>query len=422
MKYIHVCIICLYSLNIVSQTITNYTEANGLISDFVECIAVDKINPSVIWIGTSIGLQKFDESNLSWTTYTQANYPNMASDNIKVIATMNNGDVWIGTDYGASIFDGTNWTTYNSNNGLINNQVRSIDEHPDGDVFIGTISGLSYFSGSSWISVGAPDLHWSGVNATAFDSNGDIWISSPLGGITHFDGPSNFITYDTSNGILSQNVTDLIIDEYDNKWIGTGGGLSILDSTKSVVTNYTRMYVLPPPDTLNPVVNLASFSDLDEPLYGVWASIYVGYLGVGGVAGYGYNMNQQWIDFDMSDGLAGLNVRGLDLSYDLSPNIWVATSTGISKISLIPTNTKNISYINKINLYPIPIKSFLNISSFEKIEKLTVYNNLGAIVSFNKLVNSSRNYSLDLSYFSSVIYYISIEGKKNIENRKIIIE
>lgn len=422
MKYIHVCIICLYSLNIVSQTITNYTEANGLISDFVECIAVDKINPSVIWIGTSIGLQKFDESNLSWTTYTQANYPNMASDNIKVIATMNNGDVWIGTDYGASIFDGTNWTTYNSNNGLINNQVRSIDEHPDGDVFIGTISGLSYFSGSSWISVGAPDLHWSGVNATAFDSNGDIWISSPLGGITHFDGPSNFITYDTSNGILSQNVTDLIIDEYDNKWIGTGGGLSILDSTKSVVTNYTRMYVLPPPDTLNPVVNLASFSDLDEPLYGVWASIYVGYLGVGGVAGYGYNMNQQWIDFDMSDGLAGLNVRGLDLSYDLSPNIWVATSTGISKISLIPTNTKNISYINKINLYPIPIKSFLNISSFEKIEKLTVYNNLGAIVSFNKLVNSSRNYSLDLSYFSSGIYYISIEGKKNIENRKIIIE
>ncbi|MAO02582.1 MAG: hypothetical protein CMD05_06650, partial [Flavobacteriales bacterium] len=182
MKYIHVFIFFFYSLNIVSQTITNYTEANGLISDFVECIAVDKINPSIIWIGTSIGLQKFDEANLSWTTYTQANYPNMPSDNIKVIATMKNGDVWIGTDYGAGKFDGTHWTTYNSNNGLINNQVRSIDEHPDGDVFIGTISGLSYFSGSSWISVGAPNLHWSGVNATAFDSNGDVWISSPLGG------------------------------------------------------------------------------------------------------------------------------------------------------------------------------------------------------------------------------------------------
>ena len=422
MKYIHVFIFFFYSLNIVSQTITNYTEANGLISDFVECIAVDKINPSIIWIGTSIGLQKFDEANLSWTTYTQANYPNMPSDNIKVIATMKNGDVWIGTDYGAGKFDGTNWITYDNNNGLINNQVRSIDEHPDGDVFIGTISGLSYFSSSSWISVGAPNLHWSGVNATAFDSNGDVWISSPLGGITHFDGPSNFITYDTSNGILSQNVTDLIIDEYDNKWIGTGGGLSILDSTNLVVTNYTRMYVLPPPDTLNPVVNLASFSDLNESLYGVWASIYVGYLGVGGVAGYGYNMNQQWIDFDVSDGLAGLNVRGLDLSYDSSPYIWVATSTGISKISLTATKINDINHVNKVKLYPIPIKSLLNISSSEKIEKLTLYNNLGAITSFKKLVNSSRNYKLDLSSFSSGIYYLSIEGEKNIENRKIIIE
>ena len=75
-----------------------------------------------------------------------------------------------------------------------------------------------------------------------------------------------------------------------------------------------------------------------------------------------------------------------------------------------------------MKLYPIPIKSLLNISSSEKIEKLTLYNNLGAITSFKKLVNSSRNYKLDLSSFSSGIYYLSIEGKKNIENRKIIIE
>ena len=75
-----------------------------------------------------------------------------------------------------------------------------------------------------------------------------------------------------------------------------------------------------------------------------------------------------------------------------------------------------------MKLYPIPIKSLLNISSSEKIEKLTLYNNLGAITHFKKLVNSSRNYKLDLSSFSSGIYYLSIEGKKNIENRKIIIE
>ena len=59
-----------------------------MISDFVECIAVDKINPSIIWIGIINRFAKVDEANLSWTTYTQANFPNMPSDNIKVIATM----------------------------------------------------------------------------------------------------------------------------------------------------------------------------------------------------------------------------------------------------------------------------------------------------------------------------------------------
>ena len=63
MKYIHVFIFFFFSPSIVSQTITNYNEANGLISDFIECIAVDKINPSIIWIGTSVGLQKFDDDD-----------------------------------------------------------------------------------------------------------------------------------------------------------------------------------------------------------------------------------------------------------------------------------------------------------------------------------------------------------------------
>ena len=43
---------------------------------------------------------------------------------------------------------------------------------------------------------------------------------SSLGGITKYDG-TNFTTFDTANGLLSQYATDLIIDSYDNKWVGT---------------------------------------------------------------------------------------------------------------------------------------------------------------------------------------------------------
>ena len=155
------------------------------------------------------------------------------------------------------------------------------------------------------------------MNATAFDSNGDKWFASPLGGITHFDG-TTFTVYDTSNGLISQNVTDLIIDNQDNKWIGTGSGISVLDATNTAFTHHTQMYLLPPPDTLNPVVDIAMDS------YGrIWAAIYVGYLAEGGVAMWN---GSQWIDFDVSDGLVGPNVRGL--SIDSEDNIWIATSTG----------------------------------------------------------------------------------------------
>ena len=113
--------------------------------------------------------------------------------------------------------------------------------------------------------------------------------------------------------MLSQNVTDLIIDNQDNKWIGTGSGMSVLDASNNFFTQYTQMYLLPPPDTLNPVVNLAIDS------HGrIWTNIYVGYLAVGGVAMWG---GSQWIDFDFNDGIVGQNLRGLSQSQpDVDPD------------------------------------------------------------------------------------------------------
>ena len=64
-----------------SQLITNYTVADGLITDFIECIDID-INNNV-WIGTSQGIQKFDGVN--WLNYNTSNISQILSDNIKDI-------------------------------------------------------------------------------------------------------------------------------------------------------------------------------------------------------------------------------------------------------------------------------------------------------------------------------------------------
>jgi len=170
------------ALQINAQTITNYTTADGLLSDFVECIDVD-VNDN-IWIGTSIGLQVAP----SFIVYDVVNFPGMLSDNIKVITGTSNGGIWIGTDYGANQLisgsTGSMWLSFTSANGLNSSQVKSIDEDANGGIWVGTTQGVSHFDGANWTSFSSPDLHWSGVNATAFDSNGDAWFASPLGGIT----------------------------------------------------------------------------------------------------------------------------------------------------------------------------------------------------------------------------------------------
>lgn len=396
------------ALQLEAQTITNYSTADGLLSDFVECIDVD-INDNV-WLGTSIGVQMFDGSSLA--VYDVANYPGMLSDNIKDITAMANGEIWIGTDYGANqLVSGVNgfmWLTYTTSNGLASNQVKSIDEDANGGVWAGTNQGVSYFDGNSWISYSSPDLHWSGVNATAFDSNGDKWFASPLGGITHFDG-TTFTSYDTSNGLLSQFVTALLIDDQDNKWVGTSSGMSVLDATNTTFTQHTRMYIMPPPDTLNPVVDIAMDS------HGrIWTAIYVGYLAVGGVAMWDGN---QWIDFDVTDGLVGPNVKGLAI--DSQDNIWVATSTGVSKISAIPSAVSAIEN-NGFDLFPNPSNDKIYITNEnQKIQQLKIYNNLGVLVYEN--YSNQLHYSIDVSPFSKGLYYVNALSFDAILTKKIMV-
>ena len=414
MKKKLILIISLIALQINAQTITNYTTADGLISDFVECIDVDANDN--IWFGTSVGAQGFNPSSFSWETYNLAGpLSGMVSENIKEIKltkypqTLGQEQFWIGTDFGVQVPNSNpSWITYNNTNGLIGNQVKSIDEDENGGIWIGTNQGVSYFNGNSWVSYSSPDLHWSGVNATAFDSNGDKWFASPLGGITHFDG-TTFTPYDTANGLLSQYVTALLVDDQDNKWVGTSSGMSVLDASNTSFTQHTRMYIMPPPDTLNPVVDIAMDS------YGrIWTAIYVGYLAEGGVA---YWDGNQWEDFHVSDGLVGPNVRGLVIDSD--NNVWVATSTGVSKISAI-ASALVAAEIATFNLFPNPINDVLYLNNgTQDIQQVKIYNNLGALVYSND--SKQQQYEIDVSSFSQGLYYVNINSSDAIIRKKIII-
>ncbi len=389
--------------------IVNYTTSDGLIDNYIECLTVD-INDN-IWLGSANGVQSYD--GINWITYDQLNYPGMLSNNIKCITAMSNGDIWIGTDFGAnqlvSGVSGSMWLPYTNSNGLGSNQVKSIDEDPNGGVWIGTNQGVSYFDGNNWVSYSSPEIHWSGVNATAFDSNGDKWFSSPLGGITHFDGV-NFTVYDTADGLSSQVVRDILIDDQDNKWIGTEYFMSVLDQTNTSWIEHIEMFaLLPPHDSINPVV------DIEIDSYGrIWTGVYVGYLGEGGIA---YLNGGQWNDYHVSDGLVGPNIK--DLSIDSQNNVWVATSTGVSKITAVPSFISNTDI--ELNVFPNPCSDFIYLTTKESgIKSVNLYDNLGRLIYTNK--KDRFSYSIETTNLKSGIYFLSLNISDDVVRKKIIIE
>ena len=68
-------------INSNAQTITNYTTADGLLDNFVECIDVDVTDN--IWFGTSVGVQKF--YSYIWRGLMPIQNLVLVSENIKEI-------------------------------------------------------------------------------------------------------------------------------------------------------------------------------------------------------------------------------------------------------------------------------------------------------------------------------------------------
>ncbi len=329
-----------------AQTFTTWTTADGLPSNDLRDVAVD--GAGNIWLASQFGVVRFDGS--TFTVHNTTSHPGLASDGILAIAVAANGDVWAGTDFGVSVFDGSSYVTYTTVDGLGENQVTNIKQALNGDIWIGTINGVTMYRNSTFTAYTSPNIPFGGVTHIAFASNGDVWLSGGLGGVIIYDG-STFSTLTTADGLLSNRIRSIAFDGQD-KWVATSKGISTFGSTDQHILDHTRPFILPPPDTLNPVTDIAIDS------HGVvWAGVYVDYLVTeGGVCAYD---GDSWVQYETSDGLAGPNVRRL--AVDANDAVWVTSSSGLTRISGF-----QIGITEQVNgagfaLYPNPVADRLNV-------------------------------------------------------------
>ncbi|MDX2360219.1 MAG: two-component regulator propeller domain-containing protein [Crocinitomicaceae bacterium] len=379
--------------NLFAQTFTNYTTSDGLLHDNVNCLDVDATDN--LWFGTQDGVSVFNGS--IWGSYTTAD--GLVDNTIQAIYVANSGDVWAGTDFGVSVWSTGVWTSYTTADGLGNNQIKCISEDLNGDIWFGTNNGASEFDGTNWTNYGtAEGLPFGGVTTISAHANGDLWMGSGLGGMMIFDG-SSFTAITTAEGLIDDRIRGLVIDGSDNKWVATSEGITVLDNTNSVAMHHTTIFTLPAPDTLNPI------EDIEMDGQGnIWVGVYVDYLVTeGGVCAYD---GSQWIEYHVADGLIGPVVRALAI--DGNDDVWVATSTGVSKISDHNVGVDESEALS-FSIYPNPAIDVVNIASANEISgSIELFTTSMQLVKSIEVIGSQENLQLNVGDLSAGIYFIRI--------------
>ena len=404
MKLLKFYIVIFFSYALSAQDFTNYLEADGLLDNSVNCVSVDADDH--VWFGTNSGVAFFD--GFSWESYTTDD--GLVDNVVKAIYTSSDGSVWVGTDFGLTVYDGTTTVSYTDEDGLGDNRINHINEDSNGLIWVGEKDGLSVFDGEAWTAFTTADgLPPFGINHITFDSNGDKWLSNSVKGVVRFDDIT-FTIFNTDSGLINNNVRAIAVDEADNKWVATGQGISVLDTENTISDHHTMMLLLPPPDTLNPVVDVTLDSNGN-----VWAGIYVDYLiSVGGLAVWN---GSSWSDYDYvessSNGLVGPVVR--DLAIDSQNNVWVATSTGVTKISGFELSVTDYSEEVKVKVYPNPTSSILKVRTKLQIHNFRLINTAGFNVDCPYLA-SDNILQLDVTNLNKGFYILDLKiGGKSIK-------
>ena len=226
-------------------------DPHSLSSDNVNSILVD--NDSIIWIGTSMGLNRFNSRTQNFHNYkpnpdlTQLN----RSNNVRNIFGSSDSCLWISTYDGfLYLFDRQNLTyssKYYYNSDIVHSDftkftkyeeaISCITEDQTGILWIGTVfSGIRTFDLktrkflNNYLLLSDITESIYPVKDILVDSDNNIWVGTPGQGLFKYDRfTDNFINYRDIEGLISNHITTILEDSLHNLWLGTNAGIILFD-------------------------------------------------------------------------------------------------------------------------------------------------------------------------------------------------
>ncbi len=234
------------------KTFKHFTEKDGLNSNQVFSIISDYKNN--LWLGTQNGLVKYDRKYFEHITLPYQDttsvwldkvYPTINPNAVHSLATDDNDNLWIGTAGGGAYkYDGKSFEPYLTEIGrkqedsLYHNWIPFIRKDNNGNMWFAsmTYGGVNRFDGKKFtrflINDGLSDNQ---VRTIYCDKSGQIWIGfngNRNSGLTRYDGKS-FKTYSKEDGLCNKRIRTIHEDKNGILWLGSGiGNLCVFDGHK----------------------------------------------------------------------------------------------------------------------------------------------------------------------------------------------
>lgn len=131
---------------VMERYINDSSKETSLINNYINCMTFD--NSGNLWIGTNVGLCKFELNEEKFTSYTTSE--GLTNNFINSILLDDNNDIWISTNKGLNKYDvkKDNIVNYTKMDGLYGYQfnLNSSLKLKDGNIIFGSTEGLTYFN------------------------------------------------------------------------------------------------------------------------------------------------------------------------------------------------------------------------------------------------------------------------------------